>query len=134
MKFQFKERLASFCDKYSIKVLNDIKRRPIFRSNTFFDDPLDANVVHNNPILESEPVITLEIPTRMLNNIANVESTFYNNIHDDHPRRMFETIMEQRAEERLLQEKYPAVKQAFDQYSLMLNLCREKTNSIAFLD
>jgi hypothetical protein len=36
--------------------------------------------------------------------------------------RMFETLMEQKEHEKYLKDKYPAVKKAYEQYSLMLKL------------
>ena len=37
---------------------------------------------------------------------------------------MFETLMEQKEEEQFLKDKYPAVKKAYEQYSLMLKLAK----------
>jgi len=36
--------------------------------------------------------------------------------------RMFETLMEQKQQEKYLKNKYPAVKKAYEHYSLMLKL------------
>jgi uncharacterized protein YktA (UPF0223 family) len=36
--------------------------------------------------------------------------------------RMFETLMEQKEEEKHLRNKYPAVKKAYEHYSLILKL------------
>jgi hypothetical protein len=37
---------------------------------------------------------------------------------------MFETLMEQKQQEKFLRDKYPAVRKAYEQYSLMLKLAQ----------
>ena len=46
----------------------------------------------------------------------------FNNIKETGHYRMFEMLMQQKEEEKYLREKYPAVKKAYEQYSLILKL------------
>jgi hypothetical protein len=126
MNFMFKERLKGFCDKYLIKVLSDVKRHPVFRKEQYFLEPTDCKIITTASVCETEPLITLDIPLSRLNALADIEATFFNNIHEVGHRRTFEAWMDQQVEERRLQNKYPGVKEAFEHYSIMLNLCREQ--------
>ena len=57
-----------------------------------------------------------------LDRIAEFESEVFNHMAKQGHYRMFETIMEQKEQEKYLKNKYPAVKTAYEQYSLMLKL------------
>ena len=67
---------------------------------------------------------TVEIAESELERIADFESEVFNNMKKQGHYRMFEVIMEQKEEERYLKDKYPAVKKAYEQYSLMLKLAQ----------
>lgn len=124
MNFQFKERLKGFCDKYHIKVLSDAKRYPIFVKNKFFDVPNDLSIIHIEPVVATEPMITLDIPLSKLTTLADLEAVFFNNAQDASVRNIFDAIMDQQSEERRIRALHPAVQTAYEQYSLLLNLCR----------
>jgi hypothetical protein len=80
--------------------------------------------VYENVIVDSEPLYTVEIAESELERIADFESEVFNNMKKQGHYRMFEVIMEQKEEERYLKDKYPAVKKAYEQYSLMLKLAQ----------
>jgi len=130
MHLQFKERLKSFFAKYYIKVLSSDRRHPIFKVNKFFEVDNDMSLINVEPVTHTEPMITLDIPLSKLNALADVEAIFFNNEYNDSSRRLFEAIMDLREEETYLRNKYPAVKQAYEQYSTMLHLCRERPVTI----
>jgi hypothetical protein len=71
---------------------------------------------------DTEPLYTVEIAQSELERIADFESEVFNNMKKQGHYRMFETLMEQKERERALRDKYPAVKKAYEQYSLMLKL------------
>jgi hypothetical protein len=83
---------------------------------------MDFNRVYENVVVDSEPLYTVEIAESELEKIANFESEVFNNMAKKGHYRMFETLMEQKEHERYLKDKYPAVKKAYEQYSLMLKL------------
>jgi len=120
------EKLKSFAAKYSINVLSDSKRcvkhRPI---NYHFSEELDKDIYRSMGHYETEPVLTIEVPLSKIESIAEVESTFYNNVDDVYRRRHFEEWMKQQSEERYLRSKYPSCQTAYEHYSLMLHLCSE---------
>jgi hypothetical protein len=83
---------------------------------------MDFNRVYEDVIYDSEPLYTVEIAESELERIADFESEVFNNMKKQGHYRMFETLMEQKERERALRDKYPAVKKAYEQYSLMLKL------------
>jgi len=129
MNFTFKERLKSFCDKYRIKILDSSKRSPVMEANQFFVSAESKDIIHTEQRYETEPLITLTIPLSKLNSISDTEAVFYNNMYEVGHRRTFEAWMAQQQEEKRLRDKYPSVKTAFEEYSTMLNMCRESTKT-----
>jgi hypothetical protein len=83
---------------------------------------MDFNRVYEDVVYDSEPLYTVEIAESELERIADFESEVFNNMKKQGHYRMFETLMEQKERERALRDKYPAVKKAYEQYSLMLKL------------
>lgn len=122
MKDDFTTR--HFCQDHGIRVLDTNKRA--HRSHkvniNFFRDPGDFNVIHPEIAYDTEPLYTIEIAKSELEKIAEFESQVFNNMKQTGHYRMFETLMEQKNREKYLKEKYPAVKKAYEQYSLMLKM------------
>jgi hypothetical protein len=83
---------------------------------------MDFNRVYEDIVCDSEPLYTVEIAESELERVANFESEVFNNMKKQGHYRMFETLMEQKERERYLRDKYPAVKKAYEHYSLMLKL------------
>jgi GH25 family lysozyme M1 (1,4-beta-N-acetylmuramidase) len=89
----------------------------------YFNDPMDYNRVHEDVIrYDTEPLYTVEIAKSELERIAEFEQQVFNNAKQTGHYNLFQTIVEQKERERFLKEKYPAVKKAYEQYSLMLKL------------
>jgi hypothetical protein len=118
------ENVKQFCQHHSIKVLNTNKRASRYHkvNINYFKDPMDFDRVYEHVVIDSEPLYTVEIAESELERIADFESEVFNNMKQQGHYRMFETLMEQKERERALRDKYPAVKKAFEQYSLMLKL------------
>lgn len=118
------DNLKEFCHHHSIRVLDTNKRASKYHkvNINYFKDPMDFNRVYEHIVTDSEPLYTVEIAESELERIANFESEVFNNIKKQGHYRMFETLMEQKERERYLRDKYPAVKKAYEQYSLMLKL------------
>jgi hypothetical protein len=120
------ENIKQFCQHHGINVLDTNKRASRYHKVNvkYFEDPVDFNRVYENVIVDSEPLYTVEIAESELERIADFESEVFNNMKKQGHYRMFEVIMEQKEEERYLKDKYPAVKKAYEQYSLMLKLAQ----------
>jgi hypothetical protein len=118
------DNLKEFCHHHSVRVLDTNKRASKYHkvNINYFKDPMDFNRVYEHIVTDSEPLYTVEIAESELERIANFESEVFNNMKKQGHYRMFETLMEQKELERYLRDKYPAVKKAYEQYSLMLKL------------
>jgi hypothetical protein len=113
-----------FIQAHGINVLDTNKRASRYHkvNINYFRDPMDFNRVYEDIVMDSEPLYTVEIAESELERIANFESEVFNNMKQQGHYRMFETLIEQKEHERALRDKYPAVKKAYEQYSLMLKL------------
>jgi hypothetical protein len=113
-----------FCENYEVRVLNDTKHRARYRPPQFFTDPTRADIIRNDLVdFETEKVITLEIPEGRLRALVEMERKFFN-YHRHNPGEvdMFQTLMDKEREEAHYRHISPAVKKAYEQYSIMLNL------------
>jgi hypothetical protein len=118
------ENIKTFCKHHNINVLNTNKRAHRYHkvNINYFRDPVDFNIIHQDVVYDSEPLYTVEIAESELERIADFESEVFNNMKQHGHYRMFEVLMEQKEEEQRLRNKYPAVRKAYEQYSLMLKL------------
>ena len=109
-----------------INLLDDNKRaHKHTRMNTkFFQFPEDYNKLTATDAyqFESERLFTIEVSESELTRIADFESEVFNNMRNKGHYHMFENLMEQKERERALRDKYPAVKKAYEHYSLILKL------------
>jgi hypothetical protein len=74
--------------------------------------------------MDTETLLTVEVTESELNRIAEFESQVFNNMAKAGHFNMFETLMEQKKEEQILRQHYPAVKRLHEQYSMMLALAK----------
>jgi hypothetical protein len=118
------DNLQEFCEKHRIRVIDTNKRAHRYQriNIQYFRDPMDFNMINQDVVYDSEPLYTVEIAESELARIAEFESEVFNNMAKKGHYRMFETLMEQKEHEKYLKDKYPAVKKAYEQYSLMLKL------------
>ena len=118
------ENIKQFCEQHRIRVLDTNKRASRYHkvNINFFKDPTDFNKVYEDIVIDSEPLYTVEIAESELERIADFESEVFNHMKKQGHYRMFEVMMEQKEHERHLRDKYPAVKKAYEHYSLMLKL------------
>ncbi len=118
------DELKDFCRNYEVNVLNDQKRRARYHPPRFFTDPARADVIRNDIVeFETEPVITLEIPESRLRTLVEMERRFFKwQRHSQGEIDMFETLMNKEREEAHYRHTNAAVKKAYEQYSIMLNL------------
>jgi hypothetical protein len=118
------ENIKSFCEQHQIRVLDTNKRAHRYHKINlkFFKDPMDYNLVHEDIIADSEPLYTVEVAQSELERMADFEAQVFNNMKKQGHYHMFEMLMEQKEREKYLRDKYPAVNNAYKQYSLMLKL------------
>ena len=118
------ENLRTFCEQHGIQVLDTNKRASRYHkvNLNYFKDPTDFNRVYEDIVIDSEPLYTIEIAESELQKIADFESQVFNHIRTTGHYNLFEILMEQKKQEKHLKEKYPSVRRAYEQYSLMLKL------------
>jgi len=120
------ENIKSFCQQHQIRVLDTNKRAHRYSkvNMSYFRDPADYNIVRDqyNIVYDTEPLYTVEIAESELERIADFEAQVFNNMKQQGHYQMFEMLMEQKEHEKYLSNKYPAVKKAYEQYSLILKL------------
>ena len=116
------EKLKKFCENYEVKVVNDQKRFARYRRPQFFTEPLNASIIQDDMVMQTEKLLTVEIPESRLNTLIEMENRFMNFRNSDHSRDMFELLMDKEREESHYRHTNEAVKKAYEQYSIMLNL------------
>ena len=118
------ENIKQFCEQHQIRVLDTNKRASRYHkvNVNYFRDPIDYNKVHQEVMYDSEPLYTVEIAESELERIADFEAQVFNNMKKQGHYHMFEMLMEQKEQEKYLTNRYPAVKKAYEHYSLMLKL------------
>lgn len=117
--------LREFCQSHNIRIVDQNKRAHKFHKMDirYFSDPMDYNVVQPHILeYETEKLYTVEISESEFQKIANFESQVFNHMQRHGHYDLFNHIMEQKEREKFLKEKYPAVKKAYEQYSLILRL------------
>jgi len=117
--------IRNFCHRHNLRIIDQNKRAhraTKININNFFVDPNDYNLVKTELAYDTEPLYTVEIAKSELEKIAEFESEVFNHMRSQGHYNMFNTIMEQKEREKFLKDKYPAVKKAYEQYSLMLKL------------
>lgn len=117
------EKLKKFCNNYEVKVVNDTGQYARYRPPTFFTEPIRADIIRNDlEEFRTEKLYTLQIPESRLKTLIELETRFYNHRNSEGMRDMFETLMDKEREESYIRQSNPAVKKAYEQYSILLNL------------
>lgn len=121
------DNIRIFCEQHRIRLLDKNKRAHKYHKVDvrYFGDPMDYNRV--SPVVleyETEPLYTLEVAESELEKIADFEQQVFNNAKQTGHYNLFQTVMEQKEQEKYLRNRYPAVKKAYEQYSLMLKLAQ----------
>lgn len=117
--------VKKFCHDHRINVVDQNKRaHRLTKTNIkYFQFQDDYNKFMQDYVaLDTETLYTVEISESELERIAEFESQVFNNMQQQGHYNLFETLMEQKEEEQRLRNKYPAVRKAYEQYSLMLKL------------
>jgi DNA repair ATPase RecN len=121
------DTLKKFAAEHNIRVIDSNKRAyKHTRANVrLFQYETDYNKFKQEyTTFDTETLYTVEIAESELEGIAEFESQVFNNMKQTGHYRLFETLMEQKEEEAHLRDTYPAVRKAYEQYSLMLKLAQ----------
>ncbi len=116
-----------FVNHHGIRVIDTNKRayRHTLQNINLFRFADDYNKFLNDPVVfETETLYTVEIAESELERIAEFENRVFNNMAEKGHYNLFEALMEQKEQERYLRDVYPAVKKAYEHYSLMLKLAQ----------
>ena len=118
------ENIRHFCEEHMIRILDTNKRAHRYHkvNMNYFRDPIDFNAVVPEVVYDTEPMYTVEIAESELERIADFEAQVFNNMKKQGHYQMFEMLIEQKEQEKYLKNKYPAVKKAYEHYSLMLKM------------
>lgn len=120
------DKAKQFIQDHRINVLDDNKRahKHTRMATKFFQFPEDYNKMTATQAMqfETERLYTIEISESELTSIAEFEAQVFNNMRDKGHYNMFEDLMDQKEQEKMLRNKYPAVKKAYEHYSLILKL------------
>jgi hypothetical protein len=117
-------KLDKFCHRHDIDI---IESKPSYRKSPlptkFFTDPSDYNIIDESSYKTfTEPLLIISIPESQLKQIAEFEAQAFNHLEQRGHYNLFEKIMEQKQQEQFFRDNYPAVKKAYEHYSLMLNM------------
>jgi hypothetical protein len=115
-----------WCCNHSVKILDKSKRAYIHApvNVKYFTSPNDYNYIVKDEHVrfETQPLYTVEIAESEITRVAEFESQVFNNMRTKGHYAMFEQLMEQKEREKFFRDNYPAVKKAYEHYSLILKL------------
>lgn len=116
--------LQKFCENYNVRIVDDQKKHHRSHPPTYFTDPSRADLIRNDIIeFQTEKLYTLQIPESRLKSLVEMEKRFFNyHRHDRGSVDMFEMLMEKEREESWYRNSNEAIKKAYEQYSMLLNL------------
>ena len=113
--------LQEFCYKYDITVLDDFKRAARYR----YVSPLTLCADQSPPMghdFASETLYTIAILESRLQQLIDIERIFFENAGDQ-GRMLFQKLMKQHYSEQELRNNNPALKEAYEAYTLLMGLC-----------
>jgi hypothetical protein len=121
------ETVRNFCLDHQLRIIDTNKRayKHTKANINLFKFQDDYNKFDSDFVtLETETLYTVEISESELQRIAEFEEQVFNNMKSQGRYNMFETLMEQKQQEKYLRDTYPAVKKAYEHYSLILKLAQ----------
>ena len=120
------DNIGKFLKYHDMQVIDDNKRAyKHTRMNVkYFNNFADYNELTATDAIryDTEKLLTVEITESELQRIANFEAEVFNNLKEHGHYRMFEHMTQLKEREKYLKNKYPAVKKAYEHYSLILKL------------
>ena len=119
-----KEKIDQFCKNYEVQIVDDQKRRARYHPPKYFTDPLRADIISRDFVeYETEKVFTVQIPESRFQALVEMEQRFFGrHNHGYSDADMFSMLMEKEREESWYRQSNTAVQNAYEQYSMLLNL------------
>ena len=122
--------ITDFLKRHNIRVIDANKRFARYSpSYSYFADRDDYNIINSVCNYETEPLLTVEIPASNLDKLAEFEDRVFGNMKQLGHYGLFQNLMDMKEEEAQLRREFPAVQKAYENYSLMLNLCKGGKNA-----
>jgi hypothetical protein len=122
-------KLTEYLKRHDVSVLDTNKRFARYQpTRNYFLDQKDYNIINQKVDIQTEPLYTVTIPESELKRLQEFEDQVFNNMKQTGHFNLFQTIMEQKEEEAQLRRQFPSVQKAYENYSLMLNLCKSGKN------
>ena len=116
--------LEKFCENYDVRIVDDQKKFARHHPPMYFTDPTRADLIRNDIVeYKTEKLYTLQIPESRLQSLIEMEKRFFNHHrHSQGQIDLFEMLMEKEREESWYRNSNEAIKNAYEQYSMLLNL------------
>lgn len=113
--------VKDFCNRHSIRIIDASKKAhritklnyTLVQTSQQFDHLAHSEIFH-----DTEPLYTVEISESELERIAEIEAT----VIEQGNYNLLEVLMAQQRHEKYLKDKFPSVKNAYEQYRLLLKL------------
>jgi len=119
------EEIKEFCKKYECSIIDTNKRCARYhRDPSFFIDPTRADIMNTTSLYKTEKLLTIEIPESRLANLVEMEGKFYNYSTNIGHQYTFEMLIDKERKESYIRQTNPAVKKAYEEYSLLLHLAQ----------
>ena len=120
-----KDSFRDFLHRHNIRILDTNKRFARYVPvNHYFNDQSMMDLINTTTAYQTEPLYTLEIPESEIKQLQEFEDQVFGNMKQQGHYNLFTTLMEMKEEEARLRREYPAVQKAYENYSLLLNLCK----------
>ena len=120
------DNFEKFLKRHDIKVVN---KEPYYYvpqpSYSYFAHRLDYNIIESQMRYTTSSLYTVQITEQKLKYLQEFEDQVFNNMHQSNHYNLFQNLMEQKEMEKQLRDQFPALQKAYENYSLMLNLCKQ---------
>ena len=114
--------MSRFCDRYQIDVLDQNKRYRSAIAPVFHTSAISKDIMQTAIQTYEEKLLTITIPESKLERLIEFERIFFNDVSGPEVRNAYGVMRQQKQEEKRIRESSAAVKNAFEEYSLLLHL------------
>lgn len=80
----------------------------------------------DSPVVETEEMLVIEMPVRELTTMAKTQEWYQENI-GGFPMEKFDKMIREKHNEEFLRDEHPGLQEAWEQYQIMLALCRTES-------
>ncbi len=101
-------------------------REVVDYDDIFFRDSSNYNTVEMTRNIRTEKMYNIRMPESVIQELTTITQEVFGPNINEHDRKLFRTMIHQKEEERRIRAQYPAVQQAYENYSLLLSMCKTK--------